>query len=256
MGNIREPIKKNSIEKKKKIIEKGFELMCNNGYHNVNCVDIAHYAGVSTGIIYQYFKDKRDIFIAGIKMYAEKITFPMLNVMEQEEITRENIKNLIGIMIDKFVETHTISEKAHEELMAMSCLDEEIAEIFYNYEIEITNKVSNILTKAGNVKGDCLQGLIDASKASIQASKKVAELQNYRVGMCQDLDPNSDTYGATMWGSTGFFCADKRTIDNKDWNGYGFKLENVEKLENIEVCGKLSFWEFDYPQICGKRKEV
>ena len=44
-------------------------------------------------------------------------------------------------------------------------------------------------------------------------------------------------------------------IDNKDWNGYGFKLENVEKLEHIEVCGKLSFWEFDYPQICGKRKE-
>lgn len=145
MGNIREPIKKNSIEKKKKIIEKGFELMCNNGYHNVNCVDIAHYAGVSTGIIYQYFKDKRDIFIAGIKMYAEKITFPMLNIMEQEEITKDNIKTLIEIMIDKFVETHTISEKAHEELMAMSCIDEEIAEIFYNYEIEITNKVSNIL---------------------------------------------------------------------------------------------------------------
>ena len=93
--------------------------MCNNGYHNVNCVDIAHYAGVSTGIIYQYFKDKRDIFIAGIKMYAEKITFPMLNIMEQEEITKDNIKALIEIMIDKFVETHTISEKAHEELMAM-----------------------------------------------------------------------------------------------------------------------------------------
>lgn len=145
MGNIREPIKKNSIEKKKKIIEKGFELMCNNGYHNVNCVDISHYAGVSTGIIYQYFKDKRDIFIAGIKMYTEKITFPMLNIMEQEEITKDNIKSLIEIMIDKFVETHTISEKAHEELMAMSCIDEEIAEIFYNYEIEITNKVSNIL---------------------------------------------------------------------------------------------------------------
>lgn len=89
---------------------------------------------------------------------------------------------------------------------------------FFENTNDISNKVSNILTKAGNVKGDCLQGLIDASKASIQASKKVAELQNYRVGMCQDLDPNSDTYGATMWGSTGFFCADKRTIDNKDWN--------------------------------------
>ena len=63
MGQIREPIKKSSIEKKNKIIEKGFELMCTKGYHNVTCVDIAKYAGVSTGIIYQYFKDKRDIFI-------------------------------------------------------------------------------------------------------------------------------------------------------------------------------------------------
>ena len=89
---------------------------------------------------------------------------------------------------------------------------------FFESTNDISNKVSNILNKAGNVKGDCLQGLIDASKASIQASKKVAELQDYRVGMCQDLDPNSDTYGATMWGSTGFFCADKRTLDNKDWN--------------------------------------
>lgn len=29
MGTIRKPIKKTSIEKKKRIIEKGFELMCN-----------------------------------------------------------------------------------------------------------------------------------------------------------------------------------------------------------------------------------
>lgn len=28
MGNIREPIKKSSIEKKERIIKKGFELMC------------------------------------------------------------------------------------------------------------------------------------------------------------------------------------------------------------------------------------
>ena len=62
MGEIREPIKKSSIEKKNKIIEKGFELICNNGYYNVNCCDIAKYSGVSTGIIYQYFKDKKDIF--------------------------------------------------------------------------------------------------------------------------------------------------------------------------------------------------
>ena len=56
MSEIRIPTQKRSIEKKDKIVEKGFELMCENGYFNTSTNDIAKYAGVSTGIIYQYFK--------------------------------------------------------------------------------------------------------------------------------------------------------------------------------------------------------
>ena len=56
MSEIRIPTQKRSIEKKDKIVEKGFELMCENGYFNTSTNDTAKYAGVSTGIIYQYFK--------------------------------------------------------------------------------------------------------------------------------------------------------------------------------------------------------
>ena len=65
MSETRIPSQKRSIEKRNRIIEKGFELMCNKGFYNTNTIDIAKYAGVSTGIIYQYFNDKHDIFIAG-----------------------------------------------------------------------------------------------------------------------------------------------------------------------------------------------
>ena len=44
-------------------------------------------------------------------------------------------------------------------------------------------------------------------------------------------------------------------IEDSNWNGYGFRLEDIEKINPIPASGKLSFWEFDYPQICGKRKE-
>lgn len=44
-------------------------------------------------------------------------------------------------------------------------------------------------------------------------------------------------------------------INDKNWNGYGFKLENVEKVKLILVNGKLSLWDYDYPQNCGKKKE-
>lgn len=30
--------------------------------------------------------------------------------------------------------------------------------------------------------------------------------------------------------------------------GYGFKLENVKKIEQIYVTGKLSLWEYDYEE--------
>jgi len=29
------------------------------------------------------------------------------------------------------------------------------------------------------------------------------------------------------------------------WQGYGFKLENIEKITPIEAKGKLSFWEYE-----------
>ena len=35
-------------------------------------------------------------------------------------------------------------------------------------------------------------------------------------------------------------------IKNKEWKGYGFKLENVEKISPIEINGKLSLWDYDY----------
>lgn len=35
----------------------------------------------------------------------------------------------------------------------------------------------------------------------------------------------------------------------KVWNGYGFKLENIERIEPIFVNGKLSLWDYDDEKI-------
>lgn len=151
MKEIRTPIKKTSIEKKNKIIEKGFELMCEKGYHNITCIDIAKYANVSTGIIYQYFKDKRDIFLEGVKNYSNKIMFPMNKTIKETKITEKNIEKIITQMIDNYIKTHTLSTKAHKELNAMSCLDEEIANIFIENEMKMTENIQNIL-KQNNIQ--------------------------------------------------------------------------------------------------------
>ena len=43
------------------------------------------------------------------------------------------------------IKNHTISKKAHEELMAMSHLDEDISNIFKTSEFELTNRIVEFL---------------------------------------------------------------------------------------------------------------
>ena len=83
MSDTRMPSQKRSIEKRNRIIKMGFELMCEEGYYQTTTTDIAKYAGVSTGIIYQYFNDKKEIFIEGIKSYSDNIMFPILEVLKR-----------------------------------------------------------------------------------------------------------------------------------------------------------------------------
>ena len=59
-NKIREPRQERSIDKKNKIIETAYEVFSTVGYYNTNTADIAKKAGVSTGIVYGYFKDKRE----------------------------------------------------------------------------------------------------------------------------------------------------------------------------------------------------
>jgi len=143
---IRNPIQKRSIEKKEKIIDAGFELICKDGYHNTNTAKIAKHAGVSTGIIYQYFKNKHDILIEGIKKYSNSIFYPMLSIPD-EKFNKKDIKKTLKNMIDEFVKNHKLSQTAHEEIVAMEHSDPEIAKLFYESEIEMTEKLTNIFQK-------------------------------------------------------------------------------------------------------------
>ena len=145
MSEIRMPTQKRSIEKRNRIIEKGFELMCEQGYFNTTMPDISKYADVSVGIIYQYFNDKKDIFMEGVKQYSNHIMYPMISLLESEKIEIKNLENLLKNIIKKFIENHNISKKAHEELLAMSHLYDDVANIFKDSEYEMTEKIVVLL---------------------------------------------------------------------------------------------------------------
>lgn len=163
-NDIREPIQKRSIEKKEKIIQYGFNLICEKGYYNTNTAEIAKAAGVSTGIVYNYFKDKHDILLEGIKLYANDIFCPMINLSKFDKNTLEHY---LREMIDSFIENHKLSTAAHEEIMAMIHSDSDIADLYHKHEIDITDIFTKLLLDNGfdsknlKEKAHVALGLID-----------------------------------------------------------------------------------------------
>lgn len=153
--STRMPTQKRSIEKRERIIKLGFELMCNNGYFNTNTNDIAKYADVSTGIVYQYFNDKKEIFIEGFKEYSNSIMFPILDIIKNNKISFDNVEKLLDTMLNLFIKKHTLSKKAHEEMIALTHMDSDIADIYHDNEIQVTNMIVDIL-KSNDICSDNL----------------------------------------------------------------------------------------------------
>ncbi len=147
-ADIREPSQKRSIEKKNKIIESGFELICRKGFYNTNTAEIAKRAGVSTGIVYQYFKDKRDIFMQGIDQYAKNLMFP-INQIAYKKIDKKNIYSEIKSVINELIRFHKFTRSSHEEIQVIQHSDAEVDKIFQKYELEASENLANALISNG-----------------------------------------------------------------------------------------------------------
>ena len=141
--STREPKQKRAILKKDKIIKAGFDLICEKGYYSTNTAEIAKKANVSTGIVYQYFEDKHDIFMAGMEAYGDEVFFPMLKNTSNFKIS--DFEDVMKNMIKYHIEEHKISKIAHEEITAMIHSDPEVADYYYKKELELTEKIKSLL---------------------------------------------------------------------------------------------------------------
>ena len=128
-----------------KIIEAGFRLICENGYHKTTTADIAKAAGVSTGIIYSYFKDKHDIFIEGLKECGIQM---IVHIYDEFTLPFEPRKSIEKI-IDSLINSHLIFEQAHKEISALIMTDEDTSAIMLDFEMLVTKNLETFLIHAG-----------------------------------------------------------------------------------------------------------
>lgn len=150
MNNIRQPKQARSIQTKNKILLAGYELFEEVGYYGTNTAQIAQKAGVSTGIVYGYFHDKRDILISILDQYISDVTAPIFEVFDS--INGLDYLKLVPMVIDSAIAMHKEKSKMHEVLHSLTSVDEKVRKAFIDQEDTITRAFTEKLVSLGENK--------------------------------------------------------------------------------------------------------
>ncbi len=167
MDKIRQPQQERSTEKKNKIIEASYEIFSEVGYYNANTSQIAKKAGVSTGIVYSYFKDKRDILLYVLKIYINKVSMPLMEYMKDVKAP-VNFEKVVGDLMELTIKTHKENSHLHNTLHALSVSDEGVNAEFDSLECHVTEKISEQLISLG-VKEEGLKEKVHIAMNFIQS---------------------------------------------------------------------------------------
>ncbi len=157
-SEVREPTQKRSVEKKQRIIQASYDLFCRQGYYKTNTAEIARQAGVSTGIVYSYFHDKKDILKDVIRLYISSLSSQLQQLLFVP-VDKDHLPVFIGQLFDVFLSSHAVSLEAHNEFMALSLLEDDLLPLFVDFESALSQELFVLLVAAGIPQIDLLEKL-------------------------------------------------------------------------------------------------
>lgn len=167
-------------------------------------------------------------FDSGIDLY--KLTMD-ISVVELENIEEyKDFKDLVKIGLGDTVKCHNsklgIDTKARAIKIVWDCIKNEVEDVVLgDYQKDILKdigsaitKVENITNPNGSVNAEKIQGIINGINAQLRYQKNAAQKQDVRAILFEDLDEQSELYGALAIGTQGIQIAKERTLDGRDWN--------------------------------------
>lgn len=89
---------------------------------------------------------------------------------------------------------------------------------YFNDVSSITNSASQVINTSNNtLMADKIAGIINLLNTSLRAQKDIAQKQDVRAILFEDLDESSPTFGALCIGTQGIQIAKERNETNTDW---------------------------------------
>ena len=174
-----------------------------------------------------------------------QVTISVDMVMIEDTELYADVKGLVEVSLGDTVHCRNnnldIVTDARVTELEWDCVNDRILSVslgdyqfdYISNQVSINNRIESAIREDGSVIGSQVQGILDAVKTQFHALRDVAQKQDVRAMLFEDLNPDSPTFGAMCLGSMGFEIASKRTSDGKDWiwstfgTGQGFLADYI-----------------------------
>jgi AcrR family transcriptional regulator len=82
----------NIIEvRRNQLTKAAYKVVSRKGYYNFTVRDIAKEAGLSTGLVHYYFKNKDDLLVSVLRIMNENLSFYLAKALEQTDDPKEKL---------------------------------------------------------------------------------------------------------------------------------------------------------------------
>ena len=125
---------------------------------------------------------------------------------------------------------------------------------YFNSVTSSVNRVDSAIRPDGTVMAEQISGFINGALAQLRLQNTIAQKQNVRALLFEDLDPDSPTFGALSIGTQGIQISHRRNANNNDWE-WTTAMTAEGLIANIIVAGIISdktgesFWNLDTGQF-------
>ena len=158
------PVQKRAVETRNKLMNAAFVMYGRKGYYQTTVDEIAAEAGVSTGIAYRYFKNKKDLLLCTLNYLAENIQ--SLSDTESFSPTDLSDPDVLSDIIEKFEHLHRKYYSFHEELEGLRHTDKDVKKLYDDFE---KNAMDAIADQIGTEKNDNFNERLHLAVSLIEA---------------------------------------------------------------------------------------
>ena len=151
MEKTAKPIQARSQKTKEKLLTAAITMYAKNGYHSTTVDEIAAEAGVSTGIAYRYFRNKKDLLLSALEFASKEVqgiaSLDSIDTLDDHT----DFRKYIDTVLSGFEDIHDRFHDIHEELEGLQHTDEDVRKFYVKVSRDM---MENVIDKLSHFSPD------------------------------------------------------------------------------------------------------